>query len=138
MSEPVRRAIAGMTFADGKLEEVLKLADAVEKSVNVPNQVATVEATGSGATQEGETTPVSAVGRGRGTRGRGQRGGYRGRGRGRGQGQQKARESVPEGSCPQHKHYGREAYYCMNVSSCPMKDIIKNRSEKVTKSVHPQ
>ena len=66
-----------MTFADGKLEEVLKLADAVEKSVNVPNQVATIEATGSGATQEGETTPVSAVGQGRGTRGRGQRGGNR-------------------------------------------------------------
>ena len=61
MSEPVRRAIAGMTFADGKLEEVLKLADAVEKSVNVPNQVAAVEATGSGTAQEGETAPVSAV-----------------------------------------------------------------------------
>ena len=127
MSEPVRRAIAGMTFADGKLEEVLKLADAVEKSVNVQGQVATVEATGSGTSQETETTPVSAVGRGRGTRGRGQRGGYRGLGWGRGQGQQKARESVPEGSCPQHKRYGREAYYCMNVSSCPMKDIIKKQ-----------
>ena len=40
MSEPVRQAIAGMTFGDGKLEEVLRLADAVERTTNVPGQVA--------------------------------------------------------------------------------------------------
>ena len=123
MSEPVRRAIAGKSFANGNLEEVLKLADAVEKSVNIQGQVSAVEATGSGTGQETETTPVSAVARGGGSRGRGQRGGYRGRGRGRGQGQQKGQETVPDGSCPQHKRYGREAYYCIDISSCPMKDI---------------
>ena len=128
MSEPVRRAIAGRTFRDGELEEVLRLADAVERTTSVPGQVAATEVP-SGITQEGDLAPVSAVGRGQGTRGRTQRGGYRGRGRGRGQGQQsqKPRESVPEGSCPQHKRYGREAFYCKNVGSCPMKDIIKRR-----------
>ena len=128
MSEPVRRAIAGRTFRDGELEEVLRLADAVERTTNVPRQVAATEVP-SGITQEGDPVPISAVGRGRGTRGKTQRGGNRGRGRGQGQGQQsqKPRESVPEGSCPQHKRYGRDPFYCMNVSSCPMKDIIKKQ-----------
>ena len=102
MSEPVRLAIAGMTFGDGKLEEVLRLADAVERTTSAPGQVQAAEVSVQSTPQDGEAVPVSAVGRGRGTRGRGQRGGYRGRGRGRGQGQQsqKPRESVPEGSCP--------------------------------------
>ena len=35
MSEPVRRAIAGKSFANGDLDEVLRLADAIERTVNI-------------------------------------------------------------------------------------------------------
>ena len=131
MSEPVRRAIAGKSFANGDLDEVLRLADAIEKTVKIQGQVSAVETTGSGTAQEGDTA-VSVLTRGgsaRGgsTRGRRYRGGARGRGRGRGQGQQKGQETVPEKSCPQHRKYGSEAFYCMDVSSCPMKDKVKKR-----------
>ena len=133
MSEPVRMAIAGKSFANGDLDEVLRLADAIEKTVKIQGQVSAMETTGSGTAQEGDTAVSvltkggSVLARGEGSRGRGQRGGYRGRGRGRGQGQQKGHETVPEGSCPKHKRYGREAFYCMDVSSCPMKDTVKKR-----------
>ena len=134
MSEQVKTAIAGKSFANGQMETVLSIADAIEKTTKVQGQTSSVEAAGSGTAQEGESQ-VSVLTRGgyaRGgsTRGWSQRGGYRGRGRGRGRGQgqgQKGQETVPEGSCPQHKRYGREAYYCMDVSSCPMKDILQKR-----------
>ena len=142
MSEPVRTAIAGKSFANGEMDTVLNIADAIERTVKVQGQVSAVDTAGSGTTQEGDTT-VSVLTRGgsaRGgsTRGRNQRGGYRGRGRGRGQGQQKGQETVPDGSCPQHRRYGREAYYCMDITSCPMKDILKKESESVTNSVQIQ
>ena len=132
MSEQVKTAIAGKSFADGQMETVLTIADAIERTTKVQGQTSAVESTGSGTAQEGENQ-VSVLTRGgnaRGgsTRGRSQRGGYRGRGPGRGRGQsQKGQNKVPEGSCPQHKRYGREAYYCMDVSSCPMKDILQKR-----------
>ena len=111
------------------MDEVLRLADAIEKTVNIQGQVSAVETTGTGTAQDGDAA-VSVLSRGgsaRGgnTQGRGQRGGYRGCGRD--QGQQKGQETVPEGSCPQHRRYGREAFYCMDVSSCPMRDILKKR-----------
>ena len=87
MSEPVRRAIAGKSFANGELDVVLNLADAIERTVKVQGQVSAVDTTGSGTAQEGDTA-VSVLTRGgsaRGgsTRGRNQRRGYKGRGRGR-------------------------------------------------------
>ena len=136
MSEPVKMAIAGKSFANGDLDEVLKLADAIEKTVKIQGQVSAVETTVSGTAQEGDTAvwvlTRGGSARGGSSRGRSQRGGYRGRGhgRGRGQGQQKGQETVPDGSCPQHRRYGREAFYCMDVSSCPMKDIVKKREWK--------
>ena len=131
MSEPVRRAIAGKSFANGEMDGVLNIADAIEKTTKVQGQVLAVDTTGSDTAQMGDSQ-VSVLtrggsARGGGTRGRNQRGGYRGRGRGRGQGQQKGQETVPEKSCPQHRKYGSEAFYCMDVSSCPMRDKVIKR-----------
>ena len=122
MSEPVRTAIAGKSFANGDMDTVLNIADAIERTVKVQGQVSAVETSVSGTSQEGETQVSvftrGGTARGGGTRGRNQRGGYRGQ------------QTVPEGSCPQHRRYGREAYYCMDVSSCPMKDILQKRQWK--------
>ena len=83
MSEQVKTAIAGKSFADGQMETVLTIADAIERTTKVQGQTSAVESTGSGTAQEGENQ-VSVLTRGgyaRGgsTRGRSQRGGYRGR-----------------------------------------------------------
>ena len=119
MSEPVRRAIAGKSFANGEMDTVLTIADAIERTAKVQGQVSAVETSVSGTSQEGETQVSvftrGGTARGGGTRGRNHRGGYRGQ------------QTVPDGSCPQHRRYGRKAYYCMDIASCPMKDILKKR-----------
>ena len=55
MSEPVRTAIAGKSFANGDMDTVLNIADAIERTVKVQAQVSAVDTAGSGSSQEGET-----------------------------------------------------------------------------------
>ena len=121
----VRQGLGCSTFENGTWEDTLGKADAIYR-----NNAATTAQVAEVVDQQADAA-VSAVGRGQPYRGRGRGARGRGRGgRGRGQGQRpqqprQEKETVPEACCPQHKRYGREAYYCMNILTCPWKSSVK-------------
>ena len=110
LSNPVRQAIATMQLGEGQLEQTLKVADAVHRSVAPTGDVQPVATVATAAGNPDITTPaLDPVATLRQTRGRGVPTRSR---------EPRHADNPPQNACRQHK-FGRQAYYCRGTKSNP-------------------
>ena len=137
---PVKQAIASMEFNEAGLEAILDRADAVHATMTTPNPTVAGLTDGAQASADPNLAAFKGAsaqnnrgnGRGRGQRGRG---GNRNQTRSadgaqRQQNQQsganrgpKSKDNPPDAVCQTHWKHGKSAYGCLDIASCPWKDI---------------
>ena len=115
-----------MSLGGGNLENTLDKADAVYNALE-PDQTRQVAATASASPREKpdseKATVVTFSGKGQG----------KGQGKNKGKGRDKAKDKPdngPEGCCYQHRKFGKKAYYCQNMKSCPWREHVNPPQEK--------
>ena len=159
LPEQVKAGIADMSFKNGGFEATIKHADAIYNTLGINMATAKVASASLNTNETADDPQLAAYTRGRGNRGRGNaynnrgkhnqgqgrgnRGGssaYASRGASNGNAQNtpnptskkgtKSADNPPDSCCYNHWVYGKQAWNCLNPTSCPWKDYYTPRPSK--------